>query len=139
MAKKTAIIGMLVGLLIIALPAWSMDLTPGKYEITSKVDMPGMPGGMPPTTITQCLTEQDPVPHTSAGANGCNITNMTTEGDTVKYTLVCEQQGMQNKSSGEMTYKGENFYGTTQTKMGPSGGDMTITTKISGKRIGECD
>ena len=101
--------------------------------------MPGMPGGMPPQTITQCMTEQDPVPHTSAGANGCKITNMTTEGDTVKYTLVCEQQGMQSESNGEMTYKGETFYGTTQTKMGPSGGGMTITTKINAKRIGKCD
>jgi len=143
MAKKIAIIGMFVTLLIIALPAWGVDLTPGKYEITSKVEMPGMPSGMPPQTITQCLTEQDPVPHTSAGtsagAQGCKVTNMTTKGDTVKYTLVCEQQGMQSKSSGEMTYKGETFYGTTQTKIVPSGGNMTITTKISGKRIGECD
>ena len=139
MAKKITISCMLVNLLIVALPAWGMNLTPGKYEITSKVDMPGMPGGMPPTTITQCLTEQDPVPHTSAGAKGCKITNMTTEGDTVKYALVCKQQGMESKSSGEMTYKGETFYGTTQTKMGSSGDGMTITTKISGKRIGECD
>jgi hypothetical protein len=139
MVKKTAIIGMFVSLLILALPAWGIDLKPGKYQITSKVNMPGMPGGMPPQTITQCMTEQDPVPHTSAGANGCKITNMTTEGDTVKYTLVCEQQGMQSESSGEMTYKGETFYGTTQTKMGPSGGGMTITTKINAKRIGKCD
>ena len=139
MAKKITISCMLVNLLIVALPAWGIDLKPGKYQITSKVNMPGMPGGMPPQTITQCMTEQDPVPHTSAGANGCKITNMTTEGDTVKYTLVCEQQGMQSESNGEMTYKGETFYGTTQTKMGPSGGGMTITTKINAKRIGKCD
>ena len=139
MAKKITISCMLVNLLIVALPAWGMNLTPGKYEITSKVDMPGMPGGMPPTTITQCLTEQEPVPHTSTGSQGCKITDMTTEGDTVKYTLVCKQQGMESKSSGEMTYKGETFYGTTQTKMAPSGGGMTVTTKISGKRIGKCE
>ena len=39
-------------MLLAALPAWGLDLNPGKYQITAKVEMPGMPAGMPPQTTT---------------------------------------------------------------------------------------
>lgn len=126
-------------MVLAALPAWALDLKPGKYEITAKVEMPGVPGGVPPQTTTQCLTDQDPVPATSAGAQGCKITDMKTKGNTVTYTMECEQQGMKIKTAGQMTYKGDTFEGTSQTTMGPGAGGMTITTKIEGKRIGMCD
>jgi hypothetical protein len=124
--------------LLTALPAWGLDLNPGKYQVTAQVEMPGMPGGMPPQTTTQCLDEQNPVPNASAGAHGCKITDMKTRGDTVTYVMECNQKGMKVKSTGEMTYKGESFEGTSRTDMGPAAGGMTVTTVIKGKRIGDC-
>ncbi len=141
MLKKISIVSMLC-VMIIALPAWALDLNPGNYEITAQVEMPGMsgmPGAMPSQTMTQCLTEQNPVPAASADAQSCTVTDMKTEGNTLTYTMTCEQQGMTMKSSGKMTYKGDTFEGTNQTRMGPSAGNMTITTTITGKRIGKCE
>ena len=129
----------IVCLLLTTMPSWGLDLKPGKYEITAKVEMRGMPGGMPPQTTIQCITEQDPVPVGSANAQGCQLTDMKIKGNTVVYTMECEQQGMKAKTSGEITYKGDTFVGTSKTEMGPAAGGMTITTKISGKRIGTCD
>jgi hypothetical protein len=126
-------------MLLAALPAWGLDLKPGKYEITAKVEMPGMPGGMPTQTTTQCLNEQNPVPDSSTGAQGCKITDMKTKGNTVTYTMECNQQGMKTKSTGEITYNGDSFEGTTQTTMGPAAGGMTVTTVVKGKRIGKCE
>ena len=137
MLKKTFTISILC-LSLIALPAWGLDLKAGKYEITSIVEMPGMPGGMPPQTVTQCMTKQDPVPNTSADAQGCKITNMKTKGNTVTYEMECTQQGMTMKGSGKMIYKGDTFEGTNKMSMGPAAGGMTVTTKITGKRIGSC-
>ena len=128
-----------LGLLIAVLPAWGLDLKPGKYEITAKVEMPGMPGGTPPQTTTQCLNEQNPVPDSSAGAQGCKITDMKTRGNTVTYTMECNREGMKTKITGEMTYHGDSFEGTTQMSMGPTAGNMTVTTVLKGKRIGECE
>ena len=125
-------------MLLAALPAWGFDFKPGKYQITAKVEMPGMPVGMPPQTTTQCLNEQNPVPNTSAGAHGCKITGMKTKGNTVTYAMECNQEGMTVKTTGEMTYKGDSFEGTSKTNMGPSAGGMTVTTVIKGKRIGNC-
>jgi len=126
-------------MLLTALPAWGLDLKPGKYQITAKVEMPGMPGGMPPQTTTQCLNEQNPVPNTSAGAHGCKITDMKTKGNTITYAMECNQQGMQTKTTGEMTYKGDSFEGTNQTYMGPAAGGMYVKTVIKGKRIDSCN
>ena len=138
MLKKICTL-LVLGMLIAALPAWGLNLNPGKYEITTKVEMSGMPGGTPPQTMTQCLNEQDPVPDSSAGAQGCKITDMKTSGNTVTYTMECNQQGMKTKSTGEMTYNGDSFEGTTQTSMGPAAGDMTVTTVVKGKRISKCE
>ena len=126
--------------LLLASPyAWALDLEPGKYEITAKVEMSGMPGGTPAQTSTQCLTEQDPIPDSSASAQGCKVTEMKTKGNTVTYKMECDQQGMKTTSTGEMTYKGDSFEGSINMTMGPEAGGMTITTVVKGKRIGNCE
>ncbi|UCF82465.1 MAG: DUF3617 family protein [Desulfobacteraceae bacterium] len=138
MLKKICTLSVLC-MLLASLPAWGLNLKPGKYEITAKVEMPGMSGGMPAQKTTQCLNEQNPVPDSSAGAQGCKITDMKTKGNTVTYTMECNQQGMKIKSTGEITYKVDSFEGTTKTIMGPAAGGMTVTTVIKGKRIGKCE
>jgi hypothetical protein len=138
MLKKVFVFSILC-LLLAALQAWGLDLNPGKYEITTKVEMKGMAGGMPPRTSTQCITKQEPVPVDSANSQGCKITDMKVKGNTVTYTMECEQQGMKIKTTGEMTYMGDSFEGTSITDMGPAAGGMKVKTKISGKRVGKCD
>ncbi|MDF1593416.1 MAG: DUF3617 family protein [Desulfobacterales bacterium] len=120
-------------------PAWGLDFKPGKYEITVKMEMPGIPGGMPPQTMVQCLNEKNPVPDSSPDAQGCKMANMRTKGNTVTYTVNCPQQGMDAKMTGEMTYKGDSFEGTTKMSMGPEAGSMTVITVVKGRRIGKCD
>jgi hypothetical protein len=140
---KNSFTALIWSVLIFSIPAWGLDLNPGRYEITSNVEMQGMPAGMPGATPAQtmshCLTEQNPLPNSSSGAQNCEIKEMQTEGSTITYTMVCEQQGMEIESSGKMIYKGDSIEGSTQTKMGPSAGGITVITKIQGKRIGECD
>lgn len=138
MGKKIYFISILC-LAIVASPVWGLDFKPGKYEITVEVKMQGMPGGIPPQTMTQCLTEADPVPAGSADAQACKIKNMKTKGNTITYEMACKQQEMEVKSIGEMTYKGETFEGSSKMTMGPSAGGMTVTTMVKGKRIGKCD
>ncbi|MEA2084045.1 MAG: DUF3617 domain-containing protein [Thermodesulfobacteriota bacterium] len=116
----------------------AFDFNPGKYEITSKVEMAGMPGMMPAQTMTQCITSQDPIPKSEASGSGCTINNMRQNGNTVTWDMECEQQGQKLTSEGEMVYSGDTFEGTITTKMGAEAGNMVITTKITGTRIGNC-
>ena len=139
MTKNAAISALLfLCLFSAANPSCGLDLNEGRYEITSKVEMKGMPTEMPPVTITQCLTQQDPVPDQTAGNQQCRITDMKTRGNTVTWEMTCDQQGQKMKANGEMTYLGDKFQGTITTEMGPQAGNMVMTTHVSGRRIGPC-
>jgi len=136
--KITTTVLMLTWMAFFTTNAWGLDLQDGKYKITSTVEMPGMPMQIPPVTVTQCITNQDPLPNQSTAGQQCNITDMKTEGKTVSWKMECSQQGQKMQSTGKMVYYGDHFEGTTNTMMGPQSGNMTITTVINGKRIGAC-
>lgn len=139
MLKITAaIVSILACMIFFVTHAWGFDIQDGKYEIISTVEMPGMPMQIPPVTVTQCLTSQDPLPNQSTAGQQCNIIDMKTEDKTMTWDMECIQHGQKMHSTGKMVYYGDRFEGTTKTKMGPQSGNMTITTVINGKRIGAC-
>lgn len=118
---------------------WALDFNPGKYEITSTVEMLGMPAGtIPPQTIAQCLTQQDPIPNSDASNQECEIKNMKQTDNTVSWEMECVQEGRKMTSQGQMTYNGDRFEGTITMNMGPQAGNMAIATTITGNRIGDC-
>ncbi len=124
--------------LLLSMPAWCLDLKPGKYEITSKVDIAGMAGMIPPQTFVQCMDDKTPVPESTADAEGCEVKDIKSTSNTVSYKMECDQQGMKIISYGAMTYHGDSFEGATQMVMGAETGGMTMTHKMAGKRIGDC-
>ena len=139
MLKKTTIICLIMFcMFFLVSTSWTLDFVPGRYEITSKVEMPGMPSSTPPQTTTQCMTKQDPLPTKNVASQDCKVTDLVTKGNTVSWKMECNQQGQKMKSTGQITYNGENFEGTIKTDLGPQAGNMIITTVISGKRIGDC-
>jgi len=111
-------------------------LKEGLWEITSKMEMPGMPVQMPPITFKQCLTSQNPVPNQSQAGQECSIKNLKTKGNTVSWDMVCDTQQGQMKSSGKVTYKGNRFEGVVMMDM-PGQGRMKMT--MTGRRIGKCN
>lgn len=137
MIKRFIPIAFLTLIVFSPLSAVCMDFEPGKYEITSKVEMPGM--AMPAQTMTQCLTQEEPVPDNSMGDQGCELSDMKKDGNTITWTMECNQQGQKVTTSGETKYSEDSFEGVMTTKMGPHAGNMTIKTQISGKRIGPCE
>jgi len=136
--KNTSIALILTCMSFFYTNAWGLDLQDGKYEITSTVEMPGMPMQIPPVTVTQCITNQDPLPNQSRDGQQCNIMDMKTEGKSVSWKMECSQHGQKMQSTGKMVYYGDHFEGTTNTMLGAQSGNMMITTVINGKRIGAC-
>lgn len=143
MFKKTMRLlfaGMTTTLLV--LPPASFAIEPGKWEITSQVEMTGMPMQMPPVKNVQCLTDSTPAP-TQAGADAsegsCRMSDIKTEGDTVTWTMECDSDGAKVKGKGKITYHGATFDGTMNTVMDQGGQTMEIVTRLNGKRLGACD
>ncbi len=106
--------------------------------MVTKVEIPGMPMAMPPQTLTECLSKQDPIPKTDASGQDCKIKDMEQTKDTVTWKMECKQDGRNMVSNGKMVYKGDTFEGTIIIDTGAQGGNMVMTTTITGKRIGDC-
>jgi hypothetical protein len=106
------------------------NMEDGLWEITTAVDMPGMPSKS--FTQTSCLTKEKAVPQTSE--SGCTIKDVKTQGNTVTWTVVCKEA----TSTGKVTYAGTTMEGFTETTVKTNGNTMTIKSRMKGKRIGPC-
>ena len=109
----------------------------GKWEVTTRMEMPGMQMSMPAMTHTQCITENDYVPQTNQPGEECTITKTTVSGDTVTWNMHCRGEGGEMNGTGTVTYRGDSFEGKINMSVAPSGMSMTIHT--NGRRIGDCD
>ena len=116
-----------------------LNMQEGKWEITTQMQMPGMPTNMPQmkNTQIQCLTKKDFVPQSSQPGQECKITDKKIVGSTVTWTMVCKNRGGEMKGTGKATYKGNTFEGTMKMLM-PQQGNMEVTSQVSGRRIGNC-
>lgn len=111
------------------------NMNPGKWEITTKTEM----AGMPPKSMThnQCITADDLVPMSRDANQECQVTDIRTRGNTVFWKISCGGQGGKMNGTGSTTYNGNSMNGVM---------DMTIVsygTKVknilSGRRVGPCD
>jgi hypothetical protein len=118
---------------------WALDLKEGQYQITSNMEMSGMPASMPTVTFKQCMSQQNLVPIDPNNSQDCKITDMKTKGNKVTWTMQCTQQGSTLTANGSMTFHGDWFEGITKMKMGPEAGNMIITNRMKGKYIGACE
>ena len=115
------------------------NLKDGMWEITGKIEMPGMPMAIPPTTHTQCLSSKDVVPQKPEKNQDCKITSLKTEGDSVTWAMQCRTKEAALDSTGKVTYKNDSMNGTMTMNVKESAqGSMQITYRMSGRRIGDC-
>ena len=118
------------------------NLQDGMWEITSKMEIPGMPAAaMKPMKMTQCLTKKDavPAPHGNDKNNACKITSTKVVGNSVTWAMQCRGKEGDSDSVGNITYSGNSFTGVTKMNTSMKGqGSMEMTQHMSGKRIGDC-
>ncbi len=113
-------------------------MRPGNWQVTMRMNMPGM-GEMPPMTQTQCVTPamlKDPQGAVPKGPEGgdCKVSDYKFTASTATYKLTCTQP-MAMTMNGEMKYSGTDAYTGTMT-MDANGQKMTMA--FDAKRTGEC-
>ena len=113
------------------------DMQPGRWEITSTLEMPGMAFSMPASKHIQCITADQILPQVQQENNKCQIVDQSMHGNIVTWQVQCESGGGSMDSHGEITYHGDSFKGTVVT----NGSQMpsAMTQKMTGKRIGPCN
>jgi hypothetical protein len=135
--KKLIFLAIFISLIWVA--GSSAEIKDGLWQITTKVEMKGIPAQMPATTVKQCITKNNPVPQSDAKNYECKTKGHSVSGDTVTYVVECTGKNSAMIIIGETTYKGNTFDGTSTTTVKTKGQpDMQINNKISGKYIGPC-
>ena len=115
------------------------EIREGLWEITTKVEMKGVPMQIPATTVKQCITKDKAVPKSASEDYECKTKDYKVSGDTVTYSVECWGKGGLMITEGKTTYKGNTFDGTSTTKIKAKGQpEMQMSNKISGKYIGPC-
>jgi hypothetical protein len=130
MRKWVCIIVALLFLFSARLSFAAPNMEDGLWEITTTIDMPGMPSRS--YTNTTCLTKEKAVPQTAE--SGCTIKDMKTQANTVTWTVVCKEA----TSTGKVTYAGTTMDGVVETTVKTGGQTMTMKSTMKGKRIGPC-
>lgn len=139
MKKRKMIMVFIVLLSVLwASGAWA-QLKDGLWEITTQVEMKGMPHQMPPATFRQCMTKNDPVPKNQDKNYDCKTTGQKISGNTISYTVECKGKEGDMQTTGKTTYTGSMMDGsaTTQFKM-KNHPEIQMTSKMKGKYIGAC-
>ena len=116
-------------------PASAQAIQPGQWDITSRMEMAGM--AMPPTTIQQCIRDgslESVVPEMP----NCAVTSRSASGNTVRWSVRCQQGGMNMTGDGEMTIRGETSEGALQLTLDQGGQRQQATNRFSGRRVGSC-
>lgn len=135
--KNTLAVCLLVAVALAA-PAFAADpnpVRPGKWQWSMQMEIPGMPFKMPPVKFTHCVTEEDAksaIPQNQKDKD-CKIGEHEVDGNTIRWTVECPKQKTTGK--GEITYTDDSMTG----KMEMDADGQIMTTKYSGKRLGDCD
>ncbi len=112
------------------------NVNEGLWEITVKLELPGVPMTMPPVTRTECLGKDKLIPKTGKVENcqECKITDIDIRGNTVRWHEECNSPEGKVIVDGEIVYNGDSYSGTIKIRQG----NMHMTNKLKGRRIGPC-
>ena len=106
------------------------------WEVTTKMEMPGMPMTMPAQVRRVCVArshaDEDLIPR----SDNCRVLDSKKAGNKLTYTMACTGDEPMSVT-GEMTYASDSYDGRMRMKSqrDPS---MEMTQTFAGKRVGTC-
>ncbi|MEP6657587.1 MAG: DUF3617 family protein [Betaproteobacteria bacterium] len=129
-----------MGLLITALVFPFTAAAQGKddlWEVTTKMEMPGMPMAMPAQTNRRCMgksrKDEDYIPQ----RDNCKVLESNRTGNKLTYKMACTGKDAMNVA-GEITY-GTNSYDGKMLMTGQMDGHpVNMTQTFAGQRVGDC-
>lgn len=135
--KRMSVFAVVLSVLLPALVFSAEGIRPGMWEITSTMDMPGMPMKMPPTTIRHCYTADEVKDQKKVISRDkdCTVTDFKSSGNKVTWKMKCTGKHP-GTFSGETVFSGDSY--VSDMKMEAQGGKGSMTMKVQGKRVGNC-
>jgi hypothetical protein len=121
--------------------AAGISIEPGQWEMTSTMTMTMMPQPRT-TTILDCIEEGvlNPETFNMDEDNPCDITDVTTDGNTARWLINCPTEGGPvMEGHWEVTSNGNSLTGKGEMTTEMAGQKMGFSMSWEGKRIGECE
>jgi hypothetical protein len=118
------------------------NIQPGSWEITTSMEMPGMPA-RPAMTNTHCI-KPDQVKDSQSFADSmqdknrgkCKVSDLKVASDKLSYNFACEGGAT---GTSELVFGGTTYEGTVKISVpGRGNGPMTMTQHFKAKRVGDC-
>ena len=122
--------------------AWAIPLNvqPGFWEITTRIEVPGVRLALPPQTVRRCYTRKDVETLLRPGPQqiqNCEIRDQKIEGNRVSWKMDCRGTNAMT-GTGNVTVSPTSFQGTIRGRMIQGGATMEMNQAVSGRRIGDC-
>jgi hypothetical protein len=107
------------------------------WEVTTKMEMPGMPMAMPPQTNRYCIGKGSKDEEYVPKRDNCNMLESKRVGNKVTYRMACTGKDAMTVA-GETTF-GNNAYEGRMTMSGKADGQpFEMAQTYAGKRVGDC-
>ena len=107
------------------------------WEVTMKMEMPGMPMAMPAQVNRVCISkshkDEDLIPR----RENCRLLESSRSGNKLTYKMACTGQEPMTVS-GEMTYAATSYEGRMKMVTQSGGQSMEMGQTFVGKRVGDC-
>ncbi|MGL6070183.1 DUF3617 domain-containing protein [Craterilacuibacter sp.] len=131
-----------VCLLALASPVFAASvMQPGLWEISTRIQIPGVKIGIPPVLTRQCFTatQLKENGHPLPLANGCRIKDHQHSGVTTRWNMQCQLEHGIVDARGEIRYGSASYQGSARFSDNTGGQLHTIVHQYTGKRLGACN
>jgi hypothetical protein len=121
--------------------AEGIPIEPGRWEMTSTVNMPMLPQPRVSTDI-ECIHESELSPEamTEEGMDSsCSFDTIMVDGNTMKWSMDCALEQGGSHGEWEVTSHGDSLSGDGTVTIDVQGQAMVMTMVWEGKRLGACD
>ena len=121
--------------------AEGVSIDPGMWEMTSTMTMTMMPEPRS-TSVKECIedNELNPESFNMDKDNPCNITDVTIDGNTARWSISCSTGGGPvMEGQWEFTSSGDAINGNGSMSTDFNGQTMGFNMTWEGKRVGDCE
>ncbi|WFM70190.1 DUF3617 family protein [Halomonas sp. CKK8] len=141
MSFRPLLAGLLLALPLAAV-AESPNIEPGHWEFTSTTSVQGdLPIPDQTETHQECIAQGDIDDEEFSfieEEEGCELLEHAVTVDGLDYRMVCRAEGGEADIVGRMDFLGERVEGNVDILVDSPAGQLNMTTRMEGRRIGDC-
>jgi hypothetical protein len=107
------------------------------WEVTTKMDMAGMPFAMPPQTSRVCTQKGKQNEAMAPQDKNCRMTDMRQSGSRTTFKIVCEGKDRMTGTA-DFTHGVDSYQGVMRFQGVMDGRQVDMTQNIAGRKVGNC-